>query len=93
MPIEFIGMIATQEQSEIHPRSGPVVDRAFVRAFARAEGDSARLFVLAKALCHVADAPPDGSTIPVESSLEFFAAQEIAFGVVDRLRRDHPRHF
>jgi len=64
-----------------------------VRAFARAEGDSARLFLLAKALCHVADAPPDGSTIPVESSLELFAAQEIAFGVVDRLRRDHPRHF
>src|SRR5690349_14388257 len=29
-------MIATQEQSEIHPRSGPVVDPAFVRAFARA---------------------------------------------------------
>ena len=29
-------MIATQEQSEIHPRSGPVVDPAFVREFARA---------------------------------------------------------
>jgi len=29
-------MIATQEQSEIHPRSGPVVDPAFVRSFARA---------------------------------------------------------
>lgn len=40
MPIEFIGMIATQEQSEIHPRSGPVVDRAFVRAFARAHEEA-----------------------------------------------------
>src|SRR3982074_810684 len=29
-------MIATQEQSEIQPRSGPAVDPAFVRAFARA---------------------------------------------------------
>src|ERR1700682_178179 len=33
-------MIATQEQSEIHPRSGPVVDRAFVRAFARAHEEA-----------------------------------------------------
>jgi len=40
VPIEFIGMIATQEQSEIHPRSGPVVDRAFVRAFARAHEEA-----------------------------------------------------
>jgi alkanesulfonate monooxygenase len=40
MPVEFIGMIATQEQSEIHPRSGPVIDRAFVRAFARAHEDA-----------------------------------------------------
>ena len=40
MPVEFIGMIATQQQSEIHPRSGPVVDPAFVRAFARAHEDA-----------------------------------------------------
>jgi len=40
VPIEFIGMIATQEQSEIHPRSGPVVDPGFVRAFARAHEDA-----------------------------------------------------
>src|SRR5260370_24641173 len=38
--MEFIGMIATQEQSEIRPRSGPVVDRAFVRAFARAHEEA-----------------------------------------------------
>jgi alkanesulfonate monooxygenase len=37
--IEFIGMIATQAQSEIHPASGPVVDRAYIRAFARAHED------------------------------------------------------
>src|SRR5919199_169910 len=36
MPVEFIGMIATQEQSEILPRQGPVVDPAFVRAFCQA---------------------------------------------------------
>jgi alkanesulfonate monooxygenase len=39
MPVEFVGMIATQAQSEIHPPSGPVVDRAYVRAFARAHED------------------------------------------------------
>src|SRR5260370_9659470 len=33
-------MIATQEQSEIHPRSGPMVDPAFVRAFARAHEEA-----------------------------------------------------
>jgi alkanesulfonate monooxygenase len=40
MPVEFIGMISTQHQSEVRPRSGPVVDRAFVRAFARAHEDA-----------------------------------------------------
>ena len=40
MPVEFIGMIATQEQSEIHPRTGPVIDPVFVRAFARAHEEA-----------------------------------------------------
>jgi hypothetical protein len=31
MTIEFIGMIGTQEVSEIHPAAGPVVDRETVR--------------------------------------------------------------
>jgi alkanesulfonate monooxygenase len=35
VPIEFIGMIATREYSEIHPPQGPVVDVEFTRAFAR----------------------------------------------------------
>ena len=35
MPIEFIGMIATREASEIRPPTGPVVDVEFTRAFAR----------------------------------------------------------
>jgi alkanesulfonate monooxygenase len=35
MPVEFIGMIATREHSEIHPPRGPVVDVDFTRAFAR----------------------------------------------------------
>ncbi len=40
MPVEFIGMIATREQSEIHPAQGAVVDRAFVRNFSRAHEDA-----------------------------------------------------
>ncbi|MCX9192621.1 alkanesulfonate monooxygenase [Carbonactinospora thermoautotrophica] len=40
MPVEFIGMIATQEASEIKRRPGPVVDPDFVRRFARAYEDA-----------------------------------------------------
>ncbi|MGO4157075.1 LLM class flavin-dependent oxidoreductase [Cupriavidus sp. YAF13] len=36
MSVEIIGMIQSQKQSEIHPASGPVVDRDYVRAFAQA---------------------------------------------------------
>jgi len=62
-----------------------------VRAFVRSEADSARVFVFARAICRVAEAPPPGFTVPVESTLELLAAQEIAFGVVERLRQEHPR--
>jgi alkanesulfonate monooxygenase len=40
VPVEFIGMIATREYSEIHPPKGPVVDVEFTRAFARAHEDA-----------------------------------------------------
>ncbi|MBV8718506.1 MAG: LLM class flavin-dependent oxidoreductase [Chloroflexi bacterium] len=56
MPVEFIGMIATQQQSEIRPRSGPVVDRAFVRAFSRAHEDAG----FDKVLIGYSAARPDG---------------------------------
>ena len=36
MSVEFIGMIQSQKQSEIHPASGPVVVPDYVRDFARA---------------------------------------------------------
>lgn len=36
MSVNFIGMIQSQKQSEIHPPAGPVVDRDYVRAFAQA---------------------------------------------------------
>lgn len=39
MPVEFIGYIGTQHQSEIHPAQGPVIDRAYVERVARAHED------------------------------------------------------
>src|SRR5438309_5083982 len=56
MPVEFIGMIATQEQSEIIPRSGPVVDRGFVRRFVQAHEDGG----FDKVLIGYSAARPDG---------------------------------
>src|ERR1700694_3586193 len=40
MPIEFIGMIATQEASEVPPLRGPPIDPDFTARFARAHEDS-----------------------------------------------------
>ncbi len=36
MPVEFIGFIGTNPASEIHPHTGPVIDRAYVETIARA---------------------------------------------------------
>jgi hypothetical protein len=33
MPVEFIGMISTRDQSETRRSRGPVVDRGYVRRF------------------------------------------------------------
>jgi alkanesulfonate monooxygenase len=40
MPVEFIGMIGTKDQSETHGSSGPVIDPAYTRRFARAHEDA-----------------------------------------------------
>src|SRR3954462_8182087 len=40
MPVELIGLIATQEASETHASAGPLVDPGYVRRFARAHEDS-----------------------------------------------------
>jgi len=40
MPVELIGLIATQEASETHASDGPLVDRDYVRRFARAHEES-----------------------------------------------------
>jgi alkanesulfonate monooxygenase len=40
MPVEFIGMIFSQNQSESHAPDGPVVDPEFTKRFARAHEDA-----------------------------------------------------
>ncbi len=35
MSVEFIGMLGTQSGSEIHPPSGPLVDKTYIRAMAQ----------------------------------------------------------
>ena len=36
MSIEFIGMIASEQKSEIHPAQGPVIDPDYIVRFAQA---------------------------------------------------------
>jgi alkanesulfonate monooxygenase len=40
MPVEFIGMIGTRDQSETRPGRGPVIDRDYLRRFVRAHEDA-----------------------------------------------------
>ncbi|MEV4421968.1 LLM class flavin-dependent oxidoreductase [Patulibacter sp. NPDC049589] len=40
MPVEFIGLISTNDASETHQSSGPLVDLAYTRKFARAHEDA-----------------------------------------------------
>jgi alkanesulfonate monooxygenase len=40
MSVEFVGMLGTQSGSEIHPPSGPQVDKTYIRAIAQAHEKS-----------------------------------------------------
>src|SRR6202166_485809 len=59
MPIEFIGMIRTCDQSEIRRSRGPVVDRDYVRRFARAHEDAG----FDRVLIGYASSQPDGTQV------------------------------
>ncbi|MBP2369480.1 LLM class flavin-dependent oxidoreductase [Pseudonocardia parietis] len=56
MSVEFIGMIGTQEVSEIHPAAGPVIDRATVREFVAAHEEAG----FDKVLVGHSSSTPDG---------------------------------
>jgi alkanesulfonate monooxygenase len=59
MPVEFIGMIGTKDESEIRLTSGPVVDRDYVRRFARAHEDAG----FDRVLIGYSSSRPDGTQV------------------------------
>ena len=59
MPVEFIGMISTRDQSEIRRSAGPVVDRDYVRRFSRAHEDAG----FDRVLIGYASTQPDGTQV------------------------------
>jgi alkanesulfonate monooxygenase len=59
MPVEFIGMIGTKDQSEIRHAAGPVIDRDYVRRFSRAHEDAG----FDRVLIGYASTQPDGTQV------------------------------
>ncbi len=59
MPVEFIGMISTKDQSETRLAGGPVIDRDYVRRFARAHEDAG----FDRVLIGYASSQPDGAQV------------------------------
>src|ERR1700749_1678387 len=59
MPVEFIGMIGTKDQSEIRSTAGPVIDRDYVRRFSRAHEDAG----FDRVLIGYASSQPDGTQV------------------------------
>jgi alkanesulfonate monooxygenase len=59
MPVEFIGMISTRSQSEIHAPAGPVVDPEYTRRFARAHEEAG----FDRVLIGYGSAWPDGAQV------------------------------
>ncbi len=59
MPVEFIGMISTRDQSETRRSRGQVVDRDYVRRFARAHEDSG----FDRVLIGYSSSQPDGTQV------------------------------
>jgi alkanesulfonate monooxygenase len=59
MPVEFIGMIGTKDQSEIRHTVGPVIDRDYVRRFSRAHEDAG----FDRVLIGYASTQPDGTQV------------------------------
>ena len=59
MPVEFIGMIGTKNESEIRLTAGPVIDPDYVRRFARAHEDAG----FDRVLIGYSSARPDGTQV------------------------------
>jgi alkanesulfonate monooxygenase len=63
MPVQFIGLISTRAQSEIHPPQGPVVDVAYTRALAQAHERSG----FDRVLIGYFSALPDGFVVAADT--------------------------
>jgi alkanesulfonate monooxygenase len=59
MPVEFIGMIGTKDQSETRNTPGPVIDRGYVRRFSRAHEDAG----FDRVLIGYASTQPEGTQV------------------------------
>jgi alkanesulfonate monooxygenase len=59
MPVEFIGMIATKDQSETKLSRGPIIDKEFTRRFVRAHEDAG----FDRVLIGYASSHPDGTQV------------------------------
>ena len=97
MPVEFIGMISTKDQSETRLNEGPVIDSEYVRRFARAHEDAG----FDRVLIGYASSQPDGAQVAAYAAahterLSFLIAHRPGFapgaGIGDRVgprRRGH----
>jgi alkanesulfonate monooxygenase len=77
MPVEFIGMIGTKEQSEIRNTPGPVIDRDYVRRFTRAHEDAG----FDRVLIGYASSQPDGTQVAAYAAAH---SERIGFLVAHR---------
>ena len=59
MPVEFIGMIGTKNESEIRLTAGPVIDSDYVKRFARAHEDAG----FDRVLIGYSSSRPDGTQV------------------------------
>jgi alkanesulfonate monooxygenase len=59
MPVEFIGMIGTRDESETRLTTGPIIDRGYVRSFARAHEDAG----FDRVLIGYSSSRPDGTQV------------------------------
>ncbi len=64
MPVELIGLISTQDQSETRSASGPLIDLPYVRRFSRAHEDSD----FDRVLIGYSSASPDGLQVAAYAS-------------------------
>ncbi|AGZ44805.1 LLM class flavin-dependent oxidoreductase [Actinoplanes friuliensis] len=80
MPVDFIGLIATQDGSESTPATGPLVNRDYTARIARAHEDSG----FDQVLIGYSSAYPDGAQVAAyaaahTSSLKFLVAHRPGF--------------